>query len=622
MKAKLTIVLLIFSTTGFLQTGPAGIGNATSNVLWLKADGSVSTTTGGDPVEAWYDDSGNGNSVFQTTLNLQPLFQDNIINGFPAIQFDNNNATNDKLVGADYANLDNTNGLTIFSVVRPQFVDNNARSIIAKRVNVGVDQSYMFFFFSNQRLYLDLDGNNNRFNTPLPAFASNTNYIVNFLYNGTLPAAQRSSIYSGQTLLVTSTESSATIPDYDSPLVIGSTHVTDPRPFGGYIAEIIQYRVALNQTERIVVDNYLSSKYNITLSTNDFYAGDTPINGDFDRQVAGIGQLSATDNHVEFAPSVTGGLGIQYSAGFDDGDYIFTGHNLAVNSGNTLDVNVTAGGPVQLRWNRIWYIDVTNSESAVSANLTFDISDGGMGNWVVPGAQSDYKLLYRAVNSGSWTIVASASGVSGDQISFTYDFNSNADDGYYTIGTLRAFNSPLPVTLIDFSGEEIDEYVQLRWSTASEINNDYFELEHSTDGLIFSKFANVPGAGNSVEQNNYQTIHENPAVGTNFYRLSQVDFDGSKKMEGVVTIHKSSTSTIKIFPNPALNELTIDNIPEETASINCYDAEGKLMFSINKFDKIVTKLNIEHLSQGKYVLQFYSTNGTVVANTKFIKSSK
>jgi hypothetical protein len=47
-----------------------------------------------------------------------------------------------------------------------------------------------------------------------------------------------------------------------------------------------------------------------------------------------------------------------------------------------------------------------------------------------------------------------------------------------------------------------------------------------------------------------------------------------------------------------------------------------LMFSINKFDKIVTKLNIEHLSQGKYVLQFYSTNGTVVANTKFIKSSK
>ena len=119
---------------------------------------------------------------------------------------------------------------------------------------------------------------------------------------------------------------------------------------------------------------------------------------------------------------------MRYNSGFDDGDYIFLGHNLVTNAGNTLDVNVTSGGPIDLRWERIWYIDVTNTGNAVNTTLTFDISDGGMGAAVAVGAASDYKLLFRSVNSGAWTIVANATSAVGDQVTFDYDFASNADD--------------------------------------------------------------------------------------------------------------------------------------------------------------------------------------------------
>src|SRR5690606_25858411 len=90
-------------------------------------------------------------------------------------------------------------------------------------------------------------------------------------------------------------ESASTIPDYNSPLILGSTNIGDSRAFGGYMSEIIIYRKSLNITERIIVNNYLSAKYNIPLSSNDLYLMDNPANGNYDHDVAGIGRLTASD---------------------------------------------------------------------------------------------------------------------------------------------------------------------------------------------------------------------------------------------------------------------------------------------------------------------------------------
>src|SRR5690606_26033954 len=69
--------------------------------------------------------------------------------------------------------------------------------------------------------------------------------------------------------------------------------------------------------------------------------------------------------------------------------------------------------------------------------------------------------------------------------------------------------------------------VLLTWATASETNNARFEIQSSTDGIHFQTFAVIAGAGNSNTQVSYQTVHTHPVNGVNYYRIKQVDMDGS-----------------------------------------------------------------------------------------------
>jgi hypothetical protein len=285
--AKLVLTILGLFISFFLssQTGPAGVGSSTNNVLWLKADAGTSSTTNNTRISSWNDQSGNGINVTQTVAVQQPSFATNVMNGMPAIQFDNVTTTNDKLYAPDSPILDNTAGLSIFTVSKLTNVG-EARTIISKRNNVGVQESYMFFYYdlSGYRMYLDVEHSTNDRFSSTGTYTTNTNYIYDFIYDGTLAAANRVRLYNGETLDRTATETSATILNNNSPLNIGTTHETDPRPFGGYIAEIITYTTALNDAQRIIVNNYLSSKYNIALSANDKYAGDTPGNGNYDQK--------------------------------------------------------------------------------------------------------------------------------------------------------------------------------------------------------------------------------------------------------------------------------------------------------------------------------------------------
>ncbi|HEY1038492.1 MAG TPA: hypothetical protein VGF30_03760, partial [Bacteroidia bacterium] len=86
----------------------------------------------------------------------------------------------------------------------------------------------------------------------------------------------------------------------------------------------------------------------------------------------------------------------------------------------------------------------------------------------------------------------------------------------------------LPIQLVYFTAEGLKNHtVQLKWQTASETNNNYFELQRSTDDLNFTDIARIDGAGNSNTLINYKYIDENPIQGNNYYRLKQVDFDGN-----------------------------------------------------------------------------------------------
>lgn len=613
IKILLVLVFLLLNSLNiFSQTGPGGVGTSANNVLWLKANAGTSSTTNNTRISSWNDQSGNAINVTQTVAVQQPSFATNVINGMPAIQFDNTSTTNDKLIGPDSPKLDNTSGYSFFTVVRPQNVDNEARAIISKRVNVGVDQSFMLFLFTNRRLYLDLQTNDNRFNTTTQ-YTTNTNYIFNVYYNGTLALNQRARLYNGETLEITAAETNTLIPDNNSPLIIGSTHETDGRPFGGYIAEIITYTTSLNDAERIIVNNYLSSKYNISLTANDYYVGDIPSNGDFDFDVAGIG-AEASGSSNTFSASASAGMGFSSSFGLGNGDYLFTGHATNSNTVNITDVT-GIGGDNPGRWERIWYVDVTNSGTPIRTTIEFDMVNGGVAP-TIPAIAANYKLLYRSTNSGAWTIRATANSVSGNKIIFNnYDFNNNAEDGFYTIGTLNYLISPLPIELIDFGAVKNNNKVDLFWSTATETNNDYFVVEKSKNGIDFEQVSIVKGAGNSINTIEYADVDYNPYQGISYYRLKQVDFSGKYTYSKIVTVNFNlSTVSISVFPNPTDGPINIalNNLENKEVLIVVRDILGKEFYTKVKIiddSETIVALDMERkLAPGTYIVVATSDN--------------
>ena len=428
-------------------------------------------------------------------------------------------------------------------------------------------------------------------------------------------STERAKLFSGQTLIATRTETSASMPDYDSPFVIGATHVGDPRPFDGHIAELIYFRRTLNTTEKIVVDNYLSSKYAISLGTNDFYNGDLPANGDFDHEVAGVGQYELHDFHGVFEPSASGGLGIVTDYIFDDGDYIFIGHDLDTNSGNDTDIDIVDGSPVTQRWNRIWYFDITNTIDDINTTIIFDMSDGGMGDGGAAGIPSNYKLLYRATNSGDWTILADADEVVDDRISFDYAFSSDGDDGYYTIGTIDFYRSPLPVELLDFSANLRDDQTILNWRTASENDNDYFSIERSPNGKEWEEFDRIKGNGNSSHTINYSTVDKQPFSEISYYRLKQVDFDGAFEISEVRTVFKLNSNLYNIYPNPTSDYLLVE-LGNNNVNLTIFNSNGQLYEEYFNASGDKWQLNVENYPTGIYYLQI--ENGLEKTHQKFI----
>ena len=621
-KIALFITSIVISPLLFSQNGPAGVGTSSNNVLWLKADAGTSSTTNNTRISGWNDQSGNNINVTQTIAVQQPSFSTNVLNGMPAIQFDNIKTTNDKMSAVDNALLDNTSGYTFFTISKPMVYEaggNDARVILSKRNNVDTEESFMLFHYTSNFFYVDLQTTNNRLNTSPTSFSLTSNCLIDVVYDGSLTSTSRSKVYSSGALIKTATETSTLIPDNNSPLIIGSTDIGDIRPFGGYIGEIIVYREALNKASRIIVDNYLSAKYNIALSVNDKYNGDNSGNGDYDRNVAGVGQDtiqpgSIVGSNPTFSASATLGLGINTLSGLNTGDYVLAGHATATNSVNLIDISGISGtNPA--RWERIWYIDVTNTGAVIQADIEFDLAAAGMSG-ITPVTASNYKLLYRSGTSGAWSEVATASSISGSRIIFSsYNFNNNADDGYYTIGTKNYLVSPLPIELISFDAIMNDRQVDITWTTATESNNDYYTIEKSKDGINFEISSIVDAAGNSQSIINYKDIDPKPYQGISYYRLKQTDFNGTYTYSKIVAVNYSlSDDGMSVFPNPTAGELNINikDIEGKEVLVVIRDMMGKECFTkviLSQENQQLIAVDSEHkLAAGVYIVTASSSN--------------
>ncbi len=168
----------------------------------------------------------------------------------------------------------------------------------------------------------------------------------------------------------------------------------------------------------------------------------------------------------------------------------------------------------------------------------------------------------------------------------------------------------LPVTLISFNADKNDNAVDLTWATASEINNDYFLIQRSIDNSNFETIESIDGNGNSNVVINYSTIDYNPKKGVNYYRLLQVDFDGTEALSNTVAVNFDADNNINVYPNPTKGIVNIEGA--RNFQLMLYTSSSNLLFSTKIENSDLYKLDLSNYPKGVYIIHLISDSKTEV----------
>lgn len=184
-----------------------------------------------------------------------------------------------------------------------------------------------------------------------------------------------------------------------------------------------------------------------------------------------------------------------------------------------------------------------------------------------------------------------------------------------------------PVTLTSFTARNKGNSVNLDWSTAQELNNNYFQVERSADGGTgWSIIATVKGAGNSQVVNNYNAIDASPLPGINYYRLKQVDNDGKAVYSNTVIVKVVlQKASISVIANPFYNTLSVSFVSptSEMVTARLVDVTGK-QIAVDKWNIYngTSKKdfsNLGGLQHGMYILSIINNFGEIIYNGKVVK---
>lgn len=183
---------------------------------------------------------------------------------------------------------------------------------------------------------------------------------------------------------------------------------------------------------------------------------------------------------------------------------------------------------------------------------------------------------------------------------------------YIEIRELKLFNTniTLPVSLTKFELEKNhNNEVLVNWQTATEVNNDFFTIEKSKDGMDWTEVTKVKGAGNSNNLLDYSFVDKQPWNGTSYYRLKQTDFDGMFEYFDIKTINSDSNTLLDliVYPNPTNNKIVnieSSSVDFANAKINVFDILGKPLrdFNFTMLSKTKARIEFNSLSLGVYYL--------------------
>ena len=280
------------------------------------------------------------------------------------------------------------------------------------------------------------------------------------------------------------------------------------------------------------------------------------------------------------------------------------------------------------------YLYPTGTEDSINVKFIIRINQSGNLD------ATDNCYIQHQINDGTWVTDTALVGLGLDAV-FTLDdsmklsrtdffrfriaMETNDQTQFWAIkdGDIIISNvsttGTLPVEFLEFSGKINNDKILLSWSTASEVNNDFFTVENSENGVDFNSIGYVEGAGNSNNVLKYSYVDENPYEIT-YYRLKQTDYDGGFTYSQIikVSLHESSNGEIIIIAaNGEINVIT-NAVESGQLHVNVYSLSGALLFnnSINVWNGSNT-INVKpDISGNSIYLVSVSLNGQQPVNTK------
>ena len=173
-------------------------------------------------------------------------------------------------------------------------------------------------------------------------------------------------------------------------------------------------------------------------------------------------------------------------------------------------------------------------------------------------------------------------------------------------------NTGLPSSLISFEGSPFDTYNFLEWRTASEAFQEYYQLDHSTDGQNWNTLTTIPANGNDEETSSYQYVDSLPISQIMYYRLTKYDGNNAQMYSKQLSIKSTDDPRVIIFPNPTDADVIVRCLsPHDYTLIELLDSNGKYLFSIPLEADGNTKLSLPD-GPGNFYIQLHGHSRTTV----------
>ncbi len=582
-------------------TGPSSIGNSgpggvastdgTSELkVWLDASQSVFSNAGITPsvdagiVQQWSDRSGSGNNATKTAGN-EPTFDavDPAINNAAAIDF--------TAAGSNRFNLNTftlnpfSSSFSIISVLNSGPTTGANQHIVVQKDAAGTGRPLLLYANGVGKL-TSLLGNVSTAPTATYTLSTWTISSQTFSLSGTTAI----NLFKAGTADGTGTVTPETTV---GAWVIGSAKTEAINFFNGSMGELLILNQSINNAKRIIIENYLSAKYDIALTANNVYAFDDAALT-FDHEAAGIGQASDGSRHID--AKGTGVVRMWNPNGLANSEFLMWAHDNGALTGTTSGVDGTV---VAERLVRIWRAGESADVGTVS--VSFDLSSLGS------PLGSNLRLLID--RDGDGFADNDVTPVVGSFINNTVVFSGvNFVTGdRFTLGNTNA-SIPLPVELIMFNAKAQNQSVRLNWSTASEHNNDFFTIERTQDAKEWVNLGTVKGTGNSTVKQDYRFVDEKPYANVSYYRLKQTDFDKKFTYSKVVRVELEEANQILVYPNPSSRTFTLTSGAEITQTKFLSTMGSLLPISIEK-QGLETVIDPGDVSPGIYFIQALTSEG-------------